>query len=209
MSSHEVDLYVDPACPWCWLTALWLFEVERVRPVTVTTRLFSLAEINKGKSETSDALAPLVRAERVLVGARRAGGGPALRATYLALGEAHHERDEPLGELVTLRSALAAAGLDASIADGSLADDSTRSEVLADHAAIAERGAFGVPTLVVDGSEPFFGPIVDRRIAGEEAGNLWDIVGPVLREPRVFEIKRNRPSGPQVGRRRDDATEPH
>jgi hypothetical protein len=102
-------------------------------------------------------------------------------------------------------AALSAAGLDASIAETALADESTLAELLAEHAAVVERGAFGVPTLSVDGSAPYFGPIVGRRVTGEEAGRLWDVVGPVLSEPLVFELKRNRPDQPAIGRLRQEA----
>jgi predicted DsbA family dithiol-disulfide isomerase len=203
MSNQQVELHVDAVCPWCWLTALWLYEVERVRPITITTKVFSLREVN---TEHRDALEGAERALRLLVAARRRGGEQAVRSLYRELGEAHHERDEPLGEPATLRNALAAAGLDADLADEALADASTLADVLTEHAAAVDRGAFGVPTLSVDGSVPYFGPIVDKRITGEDAGRLWDVVAPVLTEPGVFELKRNRTGQPDVGRHRPTAT---
>jgi len=51
MIEQHVELHVDPACPWCWLTALWLFEAERVRPFAVATKVFSLAEVNRERRE--------------------------------------------------------------------------------------------------------------------------------------------------------------
>ena len=145
----------------------------------------------------------------MLVAARRVGGEQAIRAVYRELGEAHHERDQPLGEPATLSAALRAAGLDPELAETALADETTLTEVLAEHAAVVERGAFGVPTLVVDGSDPYFGPIVDRRVAGEEAGRLWDVVAPLLTEPLVFELKRNRTRQPDIGRLRQKAAAAH
>jgi predicted DsbA family dithiol-disulfide isomerase len=204
MSNQQVDIHVDPACPWCWLTALWLFEVEQVRPITITTRLFSLAEVNRADDGSKhEGLLAAERALRVMVAARRAGGEPAMRRVYRELGEANHERGEALGAIETLRAAVEAAGLDAGVADEALADPSTLTELVAEHAAVVERGAFGVPTLSVDGSAPFFGPILDTRITGEAAGELWDIVAPVLTDPRMFELKRNRTRQPDVGRHRD------
>ena len=202
MADQAVDLFVDPACPWCWLTATWLYEVEQVRPVTVTTRLFSLAEVNRDKRDIADALVPLVRAERLLVAARRSGGEEGIRALYLALGDAHHEDGRSLGDDATLSGALQAAGLDSAILETAMADTTTLAELLDEHRAVAERGAFGVPTLSVDGSAPFFGPIIDRRISGAEAGEVWDIVAPVLTDPRIFELKRERTGHPGVGRHR-------
>ncbi len=207
MSNQQVELHVDPLCPWCWLTALWLFEVERVRPITITTKLFSLAEVNRAHAEAAhlDALDAGERALRVMVATRRAGGEQAIRGVYRALGEAAHERGEDLGDSATLRAAVRAAGLAEGLADEALADEGTRTELVAEHAAAVGRGAFGVPTLSVDGSAAFFGPIVGTRITGEDAGALWDKVAPVLTEPLLFELKRNRTGHPEVGRHRPKA----
>jgi predicted DsbA family dithiol-disulfide isomerase len=202
MSNQSVELHVDPSCPWCWLTALWLFEVETVRPLTITTRVFSLAEVNRADDDKRDSHNAGERSLRVLVAARRAGGEQAIRAVYRELGEARHERDEPLGDIETLRAALAAAGLAGSLADEALADPSTLTELLGEHAAAVERGAFGVPTLSIDGSAAFFGPIVDTRITGAEAGTLWDVAAPMLADPRVFELKRPRTGHADVARYR-------
>ena len=209
MSNQQVELHVDPACPWCWLTALWLFEVEQVRPITITTKLFSLAEINRADGANSDALKAAERALRVMVAARRAGGEKATRVVYRALSEANHECNDAPGEMETLRAAVTAAGLRAKLADEALADPSTLTELNAEHAAVVERGAFGVPTLSINGSAPFFGPIIETRITGEEAGELWDIVAPVLADPRLFELKRNRTRRPDVRRYQEKAAVAH
>ncbi len=135
----------------------------------------------------------------MLVAARRHGGERAVRDLYRALGEAHHERALPLLAPKTISEALAAAGLDAALAEQS-DDVSVRAELAAEHRAAVERGAFGVPTLSVDGCAPVFGPIIDHHVTGEEAGELWDIVMPALTDPRIFELKRTRTGRPQVGR---------
>lgn len=202
MSVQSVEMYVDPACPWAWLTSRWLFEAEKVRPFSIVTKVFSLAEVNKERSEFQEHLDALARPPRVLVAARHAGGEAAIRAVYTEMGEAHHERNLSLSEEATLRSVVAAAGLDESLVESALADDGIAAEALAEHQAIADRGAFGVPTLSIDGSPAYFGPIVDRRIEGEEAGRLWDIALPLLLHPHVFELKRTRTSGPDTGRAR-------
>ena len=201
-SVTDVELFVDPACPWAWLTWRWMDEVERVRPVRMTTRLFCLAEINRGREEgrLRDAHEAAERALRVLVRARRAGGPRALAGVYEAVCEAHQERAEPLGDMGVLRAGLAAAGLDPALAEDALADGTTRDELLEEHRAAVARGAFGVPTLCIDGGPGFFGPVVDVRVEAEEAGALWDHVAWLLRQGHVFEVKRQRTGNAQVGR---------
>ncbi len=202
MKAQIVEMYTDPLCPWAWLTSRWLLEAERTRPFRVVTKVFSLAEINRENPRYLEHLPGMERGVQVLMAARDAGGEAAVRAVYTELGEAHHERDQPLADEATLRAAVTAAGLDGSIVERALTDDSVRAAVLAEHTAAVERGAFGVPTLSVDGSPACFGPIIDRRLTGEEAGRLWDVVLPVMLHPHVFELKRERTADPDTGRTR-------
>jgi predicted DsbA family dithiol-disulfide isomerase len=199
MSDHTVELHIDPVCPWAWLTSRWLYEAERIRPFTVVTKFFSLAEVNRAEDDKRDTHNAGERALRVLVAARREGGEAAIRALYTEMGEAHHERDEGLGD-DSLRAAVTKAGLNPQLVDEALADPSTLTELLGEHGQAIGRGAFGVPSLSVDGSPPYFGPVVDTRITGEDAGRLWDMVAPLLVEPHLFELKRSRTNDPEVGR---------
>jgi predicted DsbA family dithiol-disulfide isomerase len=209
MSTPEttVILHVDPACPWAWLTSRWLAEVEKVRPVRVETRLLDLAEINREQDQSDEGMqrshSAGERALRVLVLVRREHGAEAMACAYTEIGEAWHERAQPLGELTTLRAALRAAGLDPALADRALEDESTFEELLAQHREACESECFGVPTLQIDGSPAIFGPIVDRRVTGEEAGELWDRVAWLIQRGFFFELKRNRSGRAQIGRYRE------
>jgi predicted DsbA family dithiol-disulfide isomerase len=199
----DVTIHVDPACPWAWLTSRWLAEAEKVRPIRVTTRLFDLAEVNR--SADADGGHSRVHgagevALRVMVAARRAGGDQAVARLYTELGEAHHERGEPLDDQGMLGRALAAAGLDPGLEEAARSDPTTLDELLAEHRAIAERGAFGVPTLVLGDAAPTFGPVVDTRITGEAAGELWDRVAWLLTAESFYELKRERTHRPEIGR---------
>jgi len=199
----DLSLHIDPACPWAWLTSRWLVEVEKVRPIRVTTRLFVLAQINQDKDPDERHLRfhrASETAMRVMVAARRAGGDAALARVYTELGEAHHEHGEPLDDDAVLRRALVAAGLDPALVDTAAADPSTNEEMLAEHRAIAARGAFGVPTLVLGNAPPTFGPCVDARITGEAAGELWDRVSWLLTAEHFYELKRERTQRPGIGR---------
>lgn len=201
-----VYLHVDPSCPWAWLTSRWLAEVEKVRPVRVVTRLFDLAEINREADRDDERMGHShsagEQALRVLVAVRRQRGDDALARAYTEIGEAYHERAEPLGELPTLRGALTRAGCDPQLADRALADESTLVELLRQHHEATERGCFGVPSLCFEDGPGTFGPVVDRRVTGEEAGELWDHVAWLLRRGFFFELKRERTGKADVGRYR-------
>jgi predicted DsbA family dithiol-disulfide isomerase len=197
-----VILHVDPCCPWAWLTSRWLAEVERVRPVRVVTRLLDLAEANRGKEEgrIRDSHEAGERASRVLVQARREGGDAALARLYTEIGEAYQERAEPIGDPAMLSACATAAGLAPGLVDRALGDPGTLEELIAEHRTLAEQGGFGAPTLIVDGAAPIFGPVVDERIGGEPAGELWDHTIWMVRNGAFFELKRERTRKAKVGR---------
>ena len=171
-------------------------QVRQVRPVEVRWRFFSLEVVNKKEDQAVDweggRSAPVLR---VLALVRRQHGDEAVDCLYDALAQARFVRDEKLDDPAVVEAALVAAGLDGGLRAAALADPSTREEVEAEHAAIVERrGAFGVPTLVLeDGEGPeTFGPVIDPVPQGEAAGELWDHVAWLMRQPGFFEVKRSR-----------------
>ena len=42
-------LFVDPSCPFAWITSRWLVEVQRLRGVHLVLRLVSLSVINEDR----------------------------------------------------------------------------------------------------------------------------------------------------------------
>jgi hypothetical protein len=112
-------------------------------------------------------------------------------ALYQAFGTARHEHKKELDEATT-RACIEQAGFPPSWLDEAMADPSTEEEYLAEHRAIAARGCFGVASLVIDGSEPVFGPVIVPVPTGEEAGELWDHVKAMSTKGYFFELKRTR-----------------
>jgi 2-hydroxychromene-2-carboxylate isomerase len=188
----SVDFYLDTACPWSWRTSVWMREVAQVRPVDVHWKFLSLEEINKPLDTVREGHIASRRTFRTMVLARRRHGDEAVNRLYVAFGNAKHERQEDLGDEAVVRSCIEEAGFSPSLLDEALADPTTEEEYVAEHRAIVERGGFGVASLVIDGSEPVFGPVIIPVPEGEEAGQLWDHVQAMSTKGYFFELKRTR-----------------
>ncbi|MEO7020411.1 MAG: DsbA family protein [Ktedonobacteraceae bacterium] len=194
----KISFHFDPLCPLAWRTALWICEVKNVRPLDVTWRFFSLEIINRKEGATpsfqTDASWPSLR---TLALARRKGGNEAVERLYLTLGAAKHGHQEDIRQVEVLQTALKKAELDPAWAAEALSDESTTAEVLADHNESVQRyRAFGVPTIAFEGVEAgFYGPIIRDVPRGEEAGEWWDHLEWSLRQPNLFELKRERGNG--------------
>ena len=194
-SPSKISFHFDPLCPLAWRTALWIREARSVRPLDVTWRFFSLEVINRKEGDTPDfqrdASWPALR---TLALVRRKGGNEAVERLYLTLGAARHGRKEDIREPEVIAAALKKAELDPTWVEEALADESTKDEVLADHNEAVERyRAFGVPTIAFEDSETgFYGPIIREVPRGEEAGEWWDHLEWSLRQPNLFELKRDR-----------------
>jgi predicted DsbA family dithiol-disulfide isomerase len=191
----SINFHFDPLCPLAWRTALWIREVRKVRPVDVTWRFFSLEVVNRKEGVTPDFQKDgSWAAHRTLALARRQGGNDAVERLYLALGAAQHGRRESIKDLEIIQAAAKQADLDPGIVEAALADESTIQDVLADHEeAVRRYRAFGVPTLAIEGSDVgFYGPIIQFVPRGEDAGEMWDYTSWALRQPNLFELKRDR-----------------
>jgi 2-hydroxychromene-2-carboxylate isomerase len=192
-----VRFYFDPVCPWTWISSKWIRGVEKVRDIEVDWRLFSLQLVHEDKDDPFAELhATSTPALRAMALARREENNGAAGRVYQALGERVHE---PPGEELspdTVRSSLADAGLDPSILDRALKDDSTMEELRAEHdAVVSEVGAFGVPTIVLPSGRGMFGPVIEQAPTGEAAGELWDHVEWMIRQDGFYELKRERGAG--------------
>ncbi|MBK5227474.1 MAG: DsbA family protein [Actinobacteria bacterium] len=194
----RVRFHFDPLCPWAWQSSKWMREVENVRDVEVEWRLFSLRLINENQQDPlADAHAKGTPALRALALVRREEGNDAVGRVYEALGGRIHEGPSEEMDQATVRSSLEDAGLDPTIVDRALDDDSTMADVRAEHdAAVSEVGVFGVPTIVLATGEGMFGPVIAKAPSGEAAGELWDHVEWLIRQDGLFELKRERDRKP-------------
>jgi hypothetical protein len=201
---RDVEVFVDPSCPWAWITALWVKDVAPRRDLAVTWRSYCL-EIRDdyGVAPTVPERlreAALVghavshRMLRILEAARARSGEAAVDALYGEWGRRFFGPDRVGGDAL-LSACVAATGLAPELV-GAADDDAWDAPILE---AMEVAYAFGgpktqTPTIVVRADLPygFKGPVMAPAPTGDAALRLWDAVQVVAEEPGFFEITRPR-----------------
>ena len=190
----DLDLWFDPQCPWAWMTSRWALEVEKVRDVTVTFHVMSLAVLNEERDLNPDYRIRMDSSwggARVALAVEEQHGQEALRAFYTAVGTRIHPGGEP-NRLHTWQAALADCGLPVELADAGLTDANDEALRASHRAGMDPVGDdVGTPVIRVNGMS-LFGPVVSPAPKGEEAGRLWDGFVNVCAYPGFFELKRTR-----------------
>lgn len=199
----KVDIYCDPACPWCWVTSRWLVEVAAERDITIGWEPFSLWRKNRDtlSPEYVDSVFATHRILRVFEAVREAAGNDAVGRLYTVVGTARHHdgvRD------IDVREALEVAGLDPSL--HTAAHDERWDAVIGEKMdAVLELSGddVGTPILTFDGEHAFFGPIVSPVPTGAAAVRLFDAVHTLTTLDGFWELKRSREGGPELAERPD------
>lgn len=196
--TQQVDLWVDPACPWAWLTSRWLLEAKSVRDIEVNFHVMSLAILNTGRDVPEEYIEFMKKAwgpVRVLIAAEQRHGASAVEPLYSAMGVLHHVLGEKDLDKVIVE-ALKQTGFDAGLA-GAATSDEFDAALSASHHAGMDPVGFDVGTPVIHiGDVSFFGPVVTPAPKGEAAGRLYDGVLAVANTPGFYELKRSRTLGP-------------
>ena len=211
----DLHFYFDPVCPFAWMTSKWVRQVAAQRDYEVDWRFISLrllnAHVDYGAHfppEYEAGHTAGLRLLRVAARARSMRGREAVGPLYAVLGQ--HIFESERGEWLTgehrdtrefVEPILAEAGLPADLADA-LDDEDADEEIRAETAeALALTGKdVGTPILHFrpPGGTAFFGPVISRLPAPDEAVELWDHVIALASFPGFAELKRSLRERPQL-----------
>lgn len=204
---YDLDLFVDPTCPFCWITSRWVVNVTGLKNYAVRWRWISLKVINEG-GEYSDERRKASHAAghkglRILDAIRSEKGNDAVGEAYSAFGTGIHvdgKHEEFVGDTIGFfTERLVAAGFerDEAAAFGAHGDDERHDGAIRAESDLAfERTGPDVGTPIMtfdpDGDTPrsFFGPVISKAPADDEALRLWEAVE-TLASSGVAEMKRS------------------
>lgn len=199
-----IRCYVDPGCPWTWVTMRWLMDAAPRRGITLEWRCVSLAVVNAGRevgepARTRQHVAALLH--RVMAAAAHDGRQDLVEAMFVEYGRrVHHDRVEPAPGLVP--EVVEAAGAGAWVA---AAADAAWDEVVATCTRDAmDLAGPDVGTPVLAWGDPLvgiYGPIVSSAPTGEAGQVLLDHVLALGSMPGFHELKRGRTGRPDLGER--------
>jgi 2-hydroxychromene-2-carboxylate isomerase len=188
----RVDFHFDIMCPYAFQTSIWMREVRDLTGVEVSWRFFSLEEINREEGKKH----PWEREwsygwSMMRIGAVLRRDDPDLldhwyrtAATALHVHGRKPHRPEVAEEL------LGEMGLDPDLVRKAIDDPTTHDEVMADHERATSLGGWGVPILVFDDDQAFFGPVLIDPPTGDAAVRLWELVVGWREFPHLYELQR-------------------
>ncbi len=212
--SYDIEFYWDPVCPFAWITSRWVEKVAAQTDYKVDWRFISLRILNKDKNYATDFPPEYekghtagLRMLRVAAAVRQDLGREPMGALVTAYGESYWDKPKGSGmrdHLSTTEHAvevLTAAGISPDYAEA--LDDTSWDAMLEDETELAlSRTGRDVGTPILTFQPPdglsFFGPVISRVPADEDAVPLWNAVTTLAAFPGFAEMKRSLREVPQL-----------
>ena len=186
---QRVTFLYDPSCPWCWRATRWLRALAPAEGLKLEWRLLSLGYINRHEGAR---LSPMQPVRRLLMLVEEGGDAGLTAQVYQTLAEARFEAQKRLNQRQVVRETLAQAGLPAELVEEAWDNGALDKRIDRQAMGFELQGAIGVPSLILEGGDPFYGPIIDRVPQGEPALRLWMHVRALMGMDFFYELKRPR-----------------
>ncbi len=192
--TSRIDVFVDPTCPFAWITSQWLDQVAAETDIVVRLRLMSLSALNEGRELSewyrryNDRAWRPARCAAALSASLDADRWPDFYRTFGARRHVSGVRDDD----ANLAATLAELDLPPTLlraCDDPWWDDDLRNRTQLAVAPLDTDG--GTPVVHFDGAA-FFGPVLDRIPQGSDAVDLWRAVRVLGATAGFAEIKRGR-----------------
>ena len=202
-TTYDAEFFLDPICPWCWMTSRWVTNVQSERQLDVRWRFICLKFVNENKDdEYSVRHRPGheagVRMLRVLHEVAEREGNDAVGRLYTAIGtewHVHGRREEAMADLPGVPRRVPGRGGSRPgvrrprrrrVARSPVRDDT-------DEALARTGGNVGTPIITIgagtEAPRSFFGPVMPKAPKGDDAVALWNAVA-TLAYSEVAELKR-------------------
>ena len=203
----DVEFWVDPACPWCWVTARWIVdEVAPQRDLDIAFRPISLLFKND-PSPDSPYYAGVVNTHkllRVMESLRSAGASNAdIQRYYLYWGSRVHNDGDRDFDAAKVAEGLDQLGFDRSHADA-FDDEAWDAQVRAGmDAGLALVGDdVGTPIIAFTADDGvkrgIFGPVLTRVPPPEQSLAVWDAIQSLTVMDGFWELKRTRTEATEI-----------
>jgi predicted DsbA family dithiol-disulfide isomerase len=206
----NVEFYVDPSCPWAFITSRWIKEVAPQRDLEITWRSYCLEirdDYGTAPAVPEEHRAMVIAAHafshrmlRIFEATRARHGEEPIDALYTAWGRRFFVGRPALDDDL-LSACLTECDLDQDLL--AAADDEKWDGPITEAMAVAYE--FGgpktqTPTIVVRSDPPhgFKGPVMAPAPPGAAALRLWDAIEVISQESGFFEITRPRRNRPEV-----------
>ncbi|EUA33455.1 hypothetical protein I553_7866 [Mycobacterium xenopi 4042] len=187
----SIDLYVDPVCPFSWVTSRWLLDAAAATGRSVALRQMSLAVLNDGRDVEPAQRAKLEWSRRVgrVLAAATDEGGPGIRRSLRVAGRRGVQRGRDVADS-SVKEALAATSCSPALVDA-LDDPAWDDIVRAAHQRSQDAlgGSGGSPIIAVDG-RGFFGPVLTALPTRDAGIALLDAVLTAVSTPAFAVLQR-------------------
>lgn len=206
-TSTQITLHFDYRCPYSNRLTRVLMEATEQRPdVQVRWRYFSLEQLNASDDDWKIWEQPLdyalvedspfaMRMLRSFLASYAASlqGEAAFRRFHLMLFSARHDEKKVMSDPGVILDVARQAGLDMDTFEQTWQSQAGRDRLRRDHTSGQKLGISGVPSLVVNDSEPAYVRLADHPPAEERLPLFDDLVRLVTRRPylRTFRYVRS------------------